>query len=275
MKNARYALCVIATICLVFGQPQPHRPTPYPPRFPLEVGAYALYRVSKNRIKEFRGTSQELESRELTMRVAIVEKEIRKERRRRKKEQVYYWVEFDVGEGNIPKSWQKLLLLVHEDDLKVSHVLDGAREYIFQRGEDAPIYTSIDMSRDRRLLDPFRMLDPDLPLKVEVTGSEPYSADENAPPARVVRFSGEIALKPQVTDIKTVHRRVNGRAKTADDIPFNILRLEYTEETTEMYEKSPYPSKTIVAVTLALLESGNNAKKWITTKPTEMKATEK
>jgi hypothetical protein len=275
MKPKWKALWAGAAVLLTFGYSAPASPqASYPPKYPAEVGAFAIYRVSKNRQREFRGVAEELESREFTLRAAVVGKEVRKERRKRKKEQTYYWVEFDVGEGATPRVWQKLLILVHEDDLKSGRLLDGAKEYIFQKGEDAPIHTSIDTSRDRGLLEPFRMLDPDLPLKVEVLGSETYSADEKIAPAYWVRFQGESAIQPDVTTVKSVHRRVTGRAKVAADLPFNLIRLEYTEETTEAFEKSPYPSKTIVSLTLALLDSGKDAKNWITTKPTEMKATE-
>jgi hypothetical protein len=267
---------VVSAMFLVLGAPAPEKPSAtYPPAFPETVGAFAVYRASKNRQRVFRGVAEELESREFTLRAAVVAKETRKERRKRKKEQTYYWLEFDVGDGPSPRVWQKLLLLVHEDDLKAGRALDSAKEYIFQKGDDAPIYTTIDTSRDRALLDALRMLDPDLPLKAEVVSSEPYSGDEKAPPAYWVRFQGEIALHPNATDIKSVYRRVTGRAKVAADIPFNLIRLEFTEETTEAYEKSLHPSKTIVSLTLALVESGNDAKNWITQKPTEMKATEK
>lgn len=277
MKTKPYIVVwLFSAILLVSGkQESPSPPLYYPPVFPVEVGVFATYRVSKHSQREFRGISQETESRELTIRAAITGKEIRKERRRRKKMQTYYWVEFDVGDGASPRVWQKLMLLVHEDDLKVGRVLNAAREYVFQKGEDMPIYTTIDVTRDRRLLEPFRMFNPDMPLKVEIVGTEAYRAGENAPPAHLLRFSGETVLKPDVTDIKMVHRRVSGRAKTAADVPFNILRLEYTEETTEIHEKSPFPSRTIVSITLALLDSGNDAKRWVTSIPQEMRTREK
>ncbi len=241
----------------------------FPPSWYAPVGSYALYAGASVEQRLFRGISETLRQQHFRLRLALVGKEVRKERRKRRNEQTYYWVEINYQKKG-EEHWLNLKLLIHEDDLRSGKALEAVREYILQKADEVPRFVSVDSEADRRWLREFRFLHPLLPLRTQEAGSVPYFLDGRKVEARWIRFRGEGVLR-ETAGAELAIRRVRGRALVSPIVPFGLVRLEYTEDILRRYPRAPQPERQISTLTLGLVDSGADAKSWIRREPPDLR----
>jgi len=248
----------------------------FPAEWKEEVGKYAIYRGYRSRYRVFKGQSDaEIQRQVFTLRIAIVGMEKRKERKRHQNVQIYYWVEYDLGEGENPASYQKAKFLVHENDLKSGNFLNTAKEYMIQETDRAPLFTTLDISPDYNLLWPFRLLSPDIPVKKISIGEGKLSIQEQEYTAPLIYFEGERFSPASEIDPVSKKEKISGKTLVFEKIPFKVLQLEETIEEEIIYK---VPSRTVgesthfvTSFSVRLVDSGDNARSWIEGEPIDLR----
>ncbi len=248
----------------------------FPADWKEEVGKYAIYRGYRSRYRVFKGQSDaEIQRQVFTLRIAIVGMEKRKERKQHQNVQIYYWVEYDLGEGENPTSYQKVKFLVHENDLKSGNFLNTAKEYMIQETDRSPLFTTLDISPDYNLLWPFRLLSSDIPVKKTPIGEGKLSIQEQEYTAPLIYFEGEKSYPTTEIDAMSRKEKISGKTLIFEKIPFKILQLEETIEEEIVYK---VPSRTVSEAThfvtsfsVRLVDSGDNASSWIQGEPIDLR----
>ncbi|MGH8104041.1 MAG: hypothetical protein ACREJQ_05935, partial [bacterium] len=218
---------------------------------------------------------EEIDKQKFTLRVAVVGKEIRKERRKRRKEQIFYWVEYDIAANHEPKpeDYQKVKVLVREENFKTGNV-GAALEYITQSGNKAPQQFTLDLSADMKVLWIFRFLAPDYLSSKSVTGAENMTIAGVQYEAPVYFYRGSRIVTSLPHDYRSMVETVLGKALVFEKVPFDLIRLDetFTEATTYKVPQASLnqPETFVTSFSIVLFDSGTDGKTWFEGEPVDL-----
>ncbi|MFN4181997.1 MAG: hypothetical protein ACK4G3_02145 [bacterium] len=246
-------------VCLLWGQSLLFA---FPAEFPLEVGKYAIWRGVRAYHQSAEGARIDtLQKQEFFLRVAVVGKEIVKERRKRKTKQVYYWVEYNLSSE--PSQWeggQSLKVRIHEEDLKKGVFPKGEVEYILQMGKTTPTRQVADFSSEFSLFWPLLVLSPPYSLSKTEIGKEKFRTHLQEGEGTIFLYRGENVQKSEIAE-KT--EKVTGKTLLFPGIPFGVVWLQAVYEDMLLIGKEN-PRKMVMVVNLQLEQVGENAQSEVT-----------
>lgn len=248
----------------------------FPVNWRQDVGAFATYKGFMARYRAYPDSSQEELSKQLfTLRVAIVGKEVRKERKRHKKTQTYYWVEYDMAPGHDPKpaDFQKVKVLVREENFQQG--LIAATEYMTQQGGKAAQQFTLDLNAEMKVLWIFRFLSPDYLSSKSVAGHEDVTLAGVHSEVPVYFFRGTRATPAGESDYRSMKESVQGKALVFEKVPFGLIRLDetFTEETTYAAPQATInrPETFVTSFSIVLADSGTDGKTWFEGEPADLR----
>ncbi|MHA2610300.1 MAG: hypothetical protein V2G48_01250 [bacterium JZ-2024 1] len=234
----------------------------FPAEFPLDVGKYAIWRGVRASHHSAEGTPIEtVQKQEFFLRVAVVGKEIVKERRKRKTKQVYYWIEYNLN--NQPSQWadgQNLKVRIHEEDLKKGVFPKGEVEYILQMGKTTPTRQVADFSSEFSLFWPLLILSPPYSLAKTEIGKEKFRYHLQEGEGKIFLYQGENVEKSEMRERK---EKVTGKTLLFPGIPFGVVWLQAVYEEMLFVGKAN-PRKMVMVINLQLEQVGENAQSEVT-----------